>query len=174
MKGFTLIETLVYAALIATVAGILTLSLLGNISAYNKTEARHNALANATDALGAITNEVKYAKSVYAPTSVFGAAASQLSLETALNAPSGENTTFVDFYLDNGVVYEKREGTAPSALTTARVNIGTLQFSLFTATTTKESVRIEIAGVVNTAAPASTGSRANVHVTSTAALRGAY
>ncbi|OGD31580.1 hypothetical protein A3C91_04720 [Candidatus Azambacteria bacterium RIFCSPHIGHO2_02_FULL_52_12] len=143
-RGFTIIETLIYASLVSIVAGVLTVSVANNLKAYNKSEARQNVLANANAALKLIMDEVKYAKSIYTPTSVFGSANGQLSLETVQNAPTGENTTYVDYYLDGGRIYEKREGQAALPLTSDRVFTTSLLFTRSVATSTKDSITVEI------------------------------
>ncbi|OGD34501.1 hypothetical protein A2988_03210 [Candidatus Azambacteria bacterium RIFCSPLOWO2_01_FULL_46_25] len=172
-RGFTIIETLIYASLVSIVAGVLTVSVANNLKAYNKSEARQNVLANANAALKLIMDEVKYAKSIYTPTSVFGSANGQLSLETVQNAPTGENTTYVDYYLDGGRIYEKREGQAALPLTSDRVFTTSLLFTRSVATSTKDSITVEIGAKINTASGL-LESQASTTVQSTAALRGAY
>lgn len=172
-RGFTLIEMLFYAAIVSAIAGVLTLSVANNLKAYSKAEARQNILVNANDALRLIIDEIKYAKSIYTPTSVFGSNSGQLSLETALNVPAGETTTYVDYYLDGGRIYEKRESQTASPLTSDRVTVTSLLFTDSIATTTKDSITVQIRAKINT--PNSlVENQASTTVQSTAAIRGAY
>lgn len=173
MRGFTLIETIFYVAIITVVTGILLLTVLNNLSAYNRSESQQNMFQNANDALKTIMNETKYSKSIYTPTSVMDNDAGQLSLETAVNAPTGETTTFVDFYLDNGVIYQKKEGEAALALTSDRVVITVLRFTDIVSGT-KHSVKADIHGHINTEASAGSGNTATITISSSASLRGAY
>ncbi len=173
-RGFTLIETLLYTALVSAVAGSITLFLINNMSAYSKATAQQNAFNNANDALRLITNEIKYATGVYTPTSVFNSDSGQLSLETALNAPAGENAAFVDFYIDNGRIYEKRDGFASLfPLTSERVFVERLRFGRKTATTTRDSISVDIQARINTVS-AKPSDQARVTLTSSASVRGAY
>ncbi|MBI1754967.1 type II secretion system protein [Candidatus Azambacteria bacterium] len=172
-RGFTLIETLVYVALVSIVGGALTLFLINNMHAYSKVEARQNVFNNVNDVLKLIADEVKYATGIYTPTSAFDSDSGQLSLETALNAPAGENTTYVDFYIDNGRIYEKREGQSSSALTSERVFVERLRFGQKTATTTLDSISTDVQARINTASVKSED-QARVALTSSASLRGAY
>lgn len=172
-KGFTIIEMLIYTAVVSIVAGVLTITVASNLKTYGKAEARQNVFVNANDALTLITGEVKYAKSVYTPTSVFNSLNGQLSLETTLNAPAGESAAFVDYYLDGGRIYEKREGQTAISLTSDRVLVTSLLFSKYTATTTKDSIMVQIQARINTASGSSTDN-ASTTVQSTASIRGAY
>lgn len=173
MRGFTLIETIFYVSIITIITSVLLLTVLNNLAAYNKSESQQNMFQNAHDALNAIMQDVRYAKSVYTPTSALDADTGQLSLETALGAPTGETTTFVDFYLDNGVIYQKKEGDAALALTSDRVVIEKLRFTDLTSGA-RHSIGVEINGHINTDAGSATGNTATINLTSSAALRGAY
>lgn len=173
MRGFTLIETVFYVSIVTIVTSILLLTVLNNLTAYNKSESQQNMFQNAHDALEMIISEVRYAKSIYAPTSVLDNDAGQLSLETAVDVPAGETTTFVDFYLDNGVIYQKKEGETAAALTSDRVFITRLRFSDLVSGT-QHSVAAQISGRINTEAGGGSGSTAIIDISSSAALRGAY
>lgn len=173
MRGFTLIETVIYVSIVTIVSSILLLTVLNNLAAYNKAESQQNIFQNVNDALATIMSEIKYAKSVYTPTSVLNADAGQLSLETVAGVPTGEETTFVDFYLDNGVIYQKKEGEATLALTSDRVVITQLRFTDMSSGT-KHSVTAQIRGHINTSAGSGAGNTAAITLTSSAALRGAY
>lgn len=172
-KGFTIIETIMYVSIVTIVTSVLLLTVLNTITAYNKSESQQNIFQNAHDALSTIVSDARYAKSIYTPTTVFDADAGQLSFETAVNAPTGETTTFVDFYLDNGVIYQKSEGEAALALTSERAVITALRFT-DVVSGAKHSVMVRIQGHINTDAGAVSGSTATIDISSTAALRGAY
>ena len=171
-KGFTLIEMIVYIAIVGVIGGILISFLADSFKSYNKVQAMQQVFNNTDGSLRIITDEIKYAKSLYTPTSVFDNDSGQLSLETALNAPVGENTAFVDYYLDNGRIYEKRDGTSTEPLTSERVFISALRFSSV-AVSGKNSVSVKITGRINTASTRPED-QASLTLNSTAALRGAY
>src|SRR3989304_9141770 len=100
-RGFTIIEMVFYTAIVGMIGAVLTLFLFNSVQAYNKTQAIQHAFNNVNGSLRTITDEIKYARSIYTPTTVLNSDSGQLSLETALNAPAGEPTTFPDFYLDD-------------------------------------------------------------------------
>ena len=171
--GFSLIEMLIYVALAGIITAVLTSFVTANIKAYDKAQARQNVFYNVNGALRLIIDEIKYAKSIYTPTATLASDAGQLSLETLLNPPTGENIAYVDFYVDNGRIYEKREGQAASALTSERVFIERLRFTMRSAAAGKDSIDVEIEGRINTQ---NTGPKdqARMTMSSTAALRGEY
>lgn len=131
-KGFTLLETVVYIALLTIVTTFLTSFILDLSRSYNKARLKADAASQVRRVLEIMTNEIKTAKSVYTPTSYFGTGDSkrQLSLETLYNLPAGENSTFVDFYLDSQKIYQKRESQAEESITSDRVKITNLTFDL--------------------------------------------
>lgn len=99
-------------------------------------------VSSITTALGAMRYEATFAKAVYAPTSVFGSAASQLSLRTGANPPAGEQVTFVDFYVDNGRLFMKREAENARALTNERVSVDWFRVVRLNPVPASESLRI--------------------------------
>ena len=171
-RGFTIIEMVFYTAIVGIIGSVLTLFLLNSLKAYNKTQAIQHVFNNVNGSLRTITDEIKYARSIYTPTTILNSDSGQLSLETALNAPVGEPTTFADFYLDNGRIYEKREGSAAVALTSERVFITALRFSSVS-NNGKVSAIAQITGRINTAST-KPEDQAQLTLSSSAALRGAY
>jgi type II secretory pathway pseudopilin PulG len=171
--GFTLVEMLVYIAIVSMVGGVLTSVLISNLRAYDKSQARQNVLNNVHDSLRIITEEIKYAKSVYTPTSVFASDSGQLSLEVTFNLPAGENITYIDYYLDGGRIYEKREGLLTLPITSERVFVERLRFEQNTVSASQDSVSVEIEARINTTS-VKPKDQARVTLTSAASLRGAY
>lgn len=149
MKGFTLLETLIYVALLTIITTFLASFILDLSRSYTKARIKSEVSSQTQRALETITREIKRAKSVYTPTSYFGTgnAKRQLSLETLSNLPVGENSTFVDFYLDNQKIYLKREGQAIESLTSDLIKITSLTFDLYNA----KNIVIKIQAQFNTA-----------------------
>ena len=171
-RGFTIIEMVFYTAIVGMIGAVLTLFLFNSLKAYNKTQAIQHVFNNVNGSLRTITDEIKYARSIYTPTTVLNSDSGQLSLETALNTPAGEPTTFVDFYLDNGRIYEKREGLSAVPLTSERIFITALRFSSVS-NNGKISATVQITGRINTTST-KPEDQAQLTLSSSAALRGAY
>lgn len=181
-KGFTLIEILVYIAVLIIALGIIVNSLITFSHAYSKSKAERDTLSNAQTAMNAILREIKYASAIYQPTSCFGEAdpkpvcagsKRQLSLETYQNLPADESKTFIDFYLDNQKIYLKRESQNSEELTSNKVRVVDLQFTRLAggANLTEESVRIQITVEYNSNIP---HLQTSTTLYSTASLRGQY
>src|SRR3989338_2609617 len=82
--GFTIIEMVFYTAIVGIIGAVLTLFLLNSLKAYNKTQAIQHVFNNVNGGLRTITDEIRYARGIYTPTSVLNSDSGQLSLETAL------------------------------------------------------------------------------------------
>jgi len=139
--GFSFIEILVYLAVFSIISGAVLTGALRLTEFYNISRFDKEILNNTHFALNNMLSEIKYASSVYSPTSC---TTNQISLETNLNPPEGENKTYVDFYLDNGRLYLKREGRDSQVLTSERIEITNLNFTYLFSLTDCSSVKIEI------------------------------
>ena len=171
-QGFSLVEALVYVAILGMVISI-TVSFFSDLmQTYSKTSAKSDVTSNISSALKIISDEIKYASGIYTPTTVLNSNPGQLSLETTFNAPTGHSSTYIDYYLDNGVIYEKREGSSATPLTSNRVFITTLKFERFISNG-KDAVKVMIDGKINTAST-NPEYQANISLTSTVSLRGSY
>ncbi len=169
-KSFTLIEVLIYIAVLSIIILIVSAFFLWAIRSNAKTTAMREVLDNARRAMEIMTHEIKEAKSVYAPTSVFDSHPGQLSLEAKRYLPTGENTTYIDFYLCGSRICLKKESQNPIALTSDRVEISSLVFSQVATTSTTPSIQINLK--VDYKAPAQKPEyQASFVATSTASLR---
>ena len=81
-KSFTLIEVLIYIAVLAIIVSVASSFFLWVIRANTKTKAMREVLDNTRRAMEIMTYEIKEAESIYVPTSTFDSHPGQLSLET--------------------------------------------------------------------------------------------
>jgi len=116
-KGFTLIEMLIYIGILTIIILFTIYFVSWGIKMSAKSKASQEVLENAKLAMEKIVFEIRGAKEIYTPTSVFDAHPGQLSLKTQQNLPEGENVNYADFYLENEKIYLKRESQNPQALT---------------------------------------------------------
>lgn len=142
--GFTLIEILVYIAVLAMIILAVSSFFLWTNRLNTKGKAMREALDNARSAMEKMSYEIKEAKSIYTPTSVFSASSGQISLETKKYLPEGEIATFVDFYICENQLCFKKEGIDPIALTSDRVEIKNLELNLVATTSTLPSIQINL------------------------------
>ncbi len=143
--GFTLYEILIYLSLFLMLSVLIVGLVVQLLTGGYKSARSREVVSSVAVALDAMLYEGKFARSVYAPTSVFNSGASQLSLRTAVNPPAGESETFVDFYLDNGKIFMKREGESAKALTGERVLVDRFYVARLNPVSTSESLRVAIA-----------------------------
>lgn len=143
-RGFTLYEILIYLA-IFSVLSVLVVGLVVQVLTSGLRSARaREVVSSVTVAFDTLMHEAKSAREIYISTSNFGAANSQLSLETPLDPPSGEAFTFVDFYVDNGRLFMKRESESERALTGERIMVDHFRVMRLSPVPAAESVRIGI------------------------------
>ena len=171
-KGFTLIEMLIYVALVGIISMVLFGTLLFIIKVNNKIIALSRVNSNAYSTVERITYEIINSQYVYIPTSNFinynhnSSIEGQLSLATEIDSSVNEDINYVDFYLDNEVLFIKEEGFAPIALNSSDVQITKLEFS-YLKNGSRESIQINI-GIK---AKNSSLSDSEVNLISTVALR---
>lgn len=169
-QGFTFIEVLIYTILLAMIGAALTLFATRIIRQNAHAQITAQVLDNARGAMEEITREIRESNNVYTPTSVFDSSPGQLSLATAQNAPTGENESYVDFYVDDGRLYRKREDTAAELITSEQVQLTNMTFELLNEANARPAVRITL-----TVEPASGSTeliaQSSVTFTTTVAIR---
>lgn len=143
-NGFSFIEILVYIGILAVLISAFSYFFLEVNRARVKTTTMREVLDNARQAMEIMTYEIRGARGVYAPTSVFNVDSGQLSLETEKDSPAGENKTYVDFYLCEKRLCLKKEGQEPIALTSDKAEVKKLQFSQISSASDFPSVQINL------------------------------
>jgi len=139
MKGFTLMEILVYIGVLAIVIFTTSSFLIWAIHSNIKAKVMRETLDNARRTMEILTYEIKEAKGIYTLTTT----ANQLSLETTHYLPEGEKTSFIDFYLCDSHLCLKKESQNPIALTSDRVEVKNLVFTQII-TGTIPSIQIDL------------------------------
>lgn len=151
-NGFTLLELLIYVGIFIILISIITLFSVTLIRSVNKNYIKKEVAGSAYTAMKTMLYEIKAAKDVYVPTSVFDINPGQLSLETAQDTPEGENTTYVDFYLDNnGKLCVKREGKDAEYLISENLKVSNLDFEYLSSVS--NSIRINLTVLYDTFSP---------------------
>jgi len=139
-KAFTLIEILTYVAVLALI--ILTVSsfFLWTTRSNTKAKVMRETLDNSRRAMEMMNYEIREARSIYTPTTT----STQISLETSKNLPTGELTTYLDFFLCGAQLCLKREGQNPIAITLDSVEVKKLEFTQIATTSTSPSLQINL------------------------------
>lgn len=165
-KGFTLIEMVVYVALIGVIFIVLLNIIFFIMRANNKIIALSRISSNAHSAMERMTYEIVNSQNVYLPTSNFSSSDAQLSLATEVGASPNEEIAFIDFYVENNTLFLKKEGLSPMALTSSDVLVSDMEF-LYYKNDLRESVTIDM--TVNPRNSAMSDS--TIHLINTVALR---
>jgi len=175
-NGYTLIEMLLYTALV----GIVSVVIIEVIMIISKTNAKIIALTetsyNASDIMERIAYETKNSKYVYLPASNFrnynfnAAKSDQLSLATTRNILAGENIGYIDFYIESNTVFLKKEGASPVALNSPEISVDSINFYYYKnspGSKQRESIAIDL-----TVKPKNSFvSGSSIHIVNTVALR---
>ena len=119
-------ETLVYIVIISIIITVVVSTLLWIFRSEANAKARRVTADNTRNAMRIMTREIREAKILYTPTMTLP---TQLSLETTINLPSGETSTYVDFFLCGTRVCLKREFQNPIALTSEDVEVTNITFT---------------------------------------------
>ncbi len=137
--GATIIEFVVYIVVLSLLSGVTVSFLARMMHSYARVRIDKNLSQDAALIFERIFNETRHGRLIYTPTTT----ASQLSVRTSLNPPADETFTYVDYYLDNGVVWEKREGNAAISLTGANIVVSNFAVNRFYSGSA-EGVRINL------------------------------
>ena len=143
-EGFTLIEILIYAAVLAIIVSAVSLYFLWITRSNAKTKAMKETLNSAEMAMETMTYEIKEAESIYIPTSLFDTQIGQLSLKTKKYLPEGETISYIDFYLCGDQLCLKKESQNPVSLTSDGVKLTKLEFHQLVNASTTPSIQINL------------------------------
>ena len=133
-------------------------------------QAKSEVFDNMTSAMKIMEREIKHSSSIYASTTVFAVSPGQLSLETSFNTIATENSTFVDFYVDDNRLYVKREEQAAELLVSDKIKISSLVFTNLNAGGNYPVVRIALTASYDTASQ-EVAEQSKVTLTSTVSAR---
>lgn len=124
-EAFTLIETLVYSAVLGILIFVLSSFLIWSSRSNIKIRVMRETLDNTRQALELMNYEIRGASSVYTSTTT----SNQLSLETTKYLPEGEASSYIDFFLCGNRLCLKRESQDPITLTSENIIINNLVFT---------------------------------------------
>lgn len=123
MKGFTLIETVIYIALFGFIMGSVLLSVYSMVQSGDQFSNRTNATNEGTFVMAKLDWTLRSLASVTTPSSGYG---------TSLSATRSDGTQ-VDVRLSNGVIEMRVNGGSYIPLTTSNVRVTSLGFNTFSA-----------------------------------------
>ena len=139
-RGFTVIETVIYTAVLAIVAGIVVEILVGMTRASARVQLARRINHSAEISLERLTREIRNAQSVNTSNSVFNTHPGRLFLNTLDS--SGTPTT-MDFTLSSNTLRITEGGSSVSDLTPKRIEVTGLVFRPFN-TVVSQGVKVEL------------------------------
>jgi len=142
MRGFTLVELIIYIAVLSVILVLIVMFTLNVIEASAKSAAKEEVQTNTATVLQAFDFIIRDAQSVYDPTSNFAGDPGQLSLVTTRYLSPDEATSHMDIYLYDGRFCVKREYAGVTCMTSSRVELTSLTFSEITQSNGAESVQM--------------------------------
>jgi prepilin-type N-terminal cleavage/methylation domain-containing protein len=139
-QGFSLVELIVYIAILAIVVSALTLTAVSLLRSFAYARASGDVAEAATVALERLTREIRFAHTVQIGTSVLGTHPGTLGLETTdlVGNPATLLAT-----LNSGRIMLAMNGGTPAPLTRASVTVTNLVFTHMPGTE-KHGVRIDL------------------------------
>jgi len=142
-RGFTLIETLIYIAVIGLISGSFVAFGSSVSSARNKTYAAQEVQSNVRFALEIISNQIRSSSGINVPASVWNANNGKLVLT---NAELNKNPAIIDLD-EEGRLRLKLGSADPIFLTSPRVKVDRLYFYNFSNENERENIGLEMSVV---------------------------
>lgn len=143
-KGFTLMELLIYSALVALIITFSVVFAISIVKETAKSSIKEEIQRNAASILRAFDFETHHSSAIYVPSSDFLGNPGRLSLISERILPSGERAAYLDMYVDAGAFCLKRELTGVSCITSSNIETTSLSFTRIVQAGGQESVRMRV------------------------------
>jgi type II secretory pathway pseudopilin PulG len=140
-KGFTVIELVVYMAILATVSIVVVGSIIMLARSFGKIKVSRALNETAKNSIERMVGEIRYANGMDVAGSIFGSSPGKIKLNTT-DRTSGVATT-TEIYLSGTVLNIKEGSGVAQALTPSGVSVSSLIFRNLT-TATSSAVKMEI------------------------------
>jgi len=165
-RGSSLLETLIYAAILGLVAVLTTGSILAIMKSYSSVKMSRDLNFSASVAMERMANEIRLANNINDAGSIFAASPGKLKLNTVDGSGSA---TAIEFFLSGTGIFVKEGSGAPEALTASSTEITSLIFNKITSSSVSKAVKISL-----TAKAKGSRMEKTENFYNTAILRGSY
>ncbi|MEK9182159.1 MAG: prepilin-type N-terminal cleavage/methylation domain-containing protein [Patescibacteria group bacterium] len=119
-KGFSLIEMIIYAAILSVLTIVTINATFSTIRSFAEFRVARDLNSSAASLLERMTREIRAARGINAAQSSLGVNPGRLTL---LTKDSGGADTTVEFYVENGALKIKEGGVAMGALTSSSTEV---------------------------------------------------
>ena len=164
--GSSLLETLIYAAILGLVAVLTTSSILAMMKSYVSVKMSRDLNFSASVAMERMANEIRLAGDIDDVGSIFAVSPGKLKLDTT---DSSDSPVTIEFFLSGAGIFVQEGVGTPEALTASTTEITSLIFNKITASNTSKAVKINLTAKVKGGRMEKTEKFYN-----TAILRGSY
>jgi type II secretory pathway pseudopilin PulG len=145
-SGFTLVETLIYLAIVGMAVTSFVIFSIGVGDSRTKNYVAQEVHGNTRTGLDLITQRMRAATGINTASSTFATDPGVLSL---VMADAAKNPTTIDLSADDGILQIKEGTGSVVAVTSDEVKITNLVFTNLTASSTRENIRVEITAEYN-------------------------
>lgn len=143
-QGFTLIEIIIYVALLGFLSVFAVNSLVHVAGVYRRTVAEREIVSNARLVLETVTDAARSAQEVYTPTSRLNNDAGQLSLVSTVGTDVLHAAIYRDFWIDNGIFFSRQEGQTAVPLSAASVRVSVFRVERIIQAIDREIIKVTI------------------------------
>lgn len=139
-RGFTLIETIIYTAIVAVVSVVIFGAILTLMRSFYDIRIVRSLNEGARSGIERIVREIRAASNID-PASVFGVSPGYLKLNTT---DSTGNPATMEFLVEDGILKIKNNGGSAEAITMPNVNVSNLVFHQIVASSTTAGIKTEL------------------------------
>lgn len=140
-KGFTLMEIVVYTAIMSVVFGLLIGSFAALMNSFAKARLLGKINSSAETAMERMTREIKSAYDIDSSLSVLNSHPGSLMLNVFDDM---DNAAVTEFYLEDGKIMISKYGSIGVFLMSSDISVNTLIFRPIYASSTSKAVKIEL------------------------------
>ncbi|MEK7596057.1 MAG: prepilin-type N-terminal cleavage/methylation domain-containing protein [Patescibacteria group bacterium] len=140
--GFTLMELLIYAAILAVISVLAVNAILIMTKSFGGFKASRSLNVSARTVLERMIREIRLANGLSGGESVFDASPGRLVLNTV--DQETENPATMEFFLENNAVKYRKNGVNPELLTSAETEVSRLIFRKIQNAPTSMAIKIEM------------------------------
>ena len=142
IKGFSILEIIIYLALLCIVSVLITSNIISLFKNYNIVKTNQEMEYNAISILDKLTKDTHDAKNIILGQSYFSTTSGAIAFNISSSTDDNASNT-VRFYLDNGKIKYDKDGNYIGNLSTNNVNVS--KFNIYYInSTTSEAVKVEL------------------------------
>jgi type II secretory pathway pseudopilin PulG len=141
-KGFSIMEIIIYFALLAVISTLVTTNIIALFKNYNIVRSNQEIEYNAINIIDKLTRDTRDAQSINISDSSFSVAQGSVSLRIA-SSTNQTSSSSVRFYLNNNKVKYMKDGVDFGNISTNDVNVSNFRIFYINSSST-EAIKVEL------------------------------